>query len=323
MGRALTEAAAGTVLVTGGTGFIGAAVVRQLVEAGSKVVVFDRSDSMERLGGLERDVELVRGDIADVGSLHRLLARCQASTIIHLAFHVGMAELDEEPGLGVDANCKGFINILDAARAAHIDKVVWTSSAAVYGTPERYGGAPAREDDRFDPLNVYGVYKTFCEAIGAHYHSRLGVNNIALRPTNVFGSGRWFRGAATYTHDLFHGPVERRPVVLEWGDQVIDWLYVKDLVNAIVLAAQNRHLQERTFNICGHRATIREAAALVKKLRGHAEIEVMPGRRSIRTPWLDTARADQDLGYRPVLSLEQAFADCLGELERRMHQAPG
>lgn len=316
------DAAAGTVLVTGGTGFIGAAVVRRLVEAGRKVVVFDRSDSIERLVDVERDIELVRGDIADIDSLHRLLARCQATSIIHLAFHVGMAELDEEPRLGLDANCQGFINILDAARAANIDKVVWTSSAAVYGTPERYGGRPTHEDDRFDPLNVYGAYKVFCETIGAHYHARLGVNNIALRPTNVFGSGRWFRGAATYTHDLFHGPVERRPVALEWGDQMIDWLYVKELVNAIVLATQNQHLRQRTFNICGHRATIREAAALVKKLRSHAEIEVMPGVRSIRTPWLDTDRARDDLGYRPSLSLEEAFADCLGELERRM-EPPG
>jgi UDP-glucose 4-epimerase len=302
-------------LVTGGTGFIGSAVVRGLVEAGKRVVVFDRVRSMERLAGLEQHIEVVGGDIADLAALNRLVHAFKVTDIIHLAFHVGINELEHDPGQGVDANCTGFINILEAARMAGVKKVVWTSSAAVYGKQELYEGMPAGEDDRFDPQNAYGIFKVFCESIGAHYHSKLGVNNISLRPTNVFGSGRWFRGAATYTHDLFHGPVQGQPVLLEGGDQLIDWLYVKDLVNAILLATLSDRLQQRTFNICGHRATIGEAAALVKKLRSHADIGVRPGSRSLRTPCLDSRRARDDLRYHPLFSLEEAFADCLAELE--------
>lgn len=304
-----------TILVTGGTGFIGSTVVRRLVSSGYRVVVFDRSANTERLTGLEDDLELVVGDILDGASLTQVLTDFNVRKIAHLAFHVGITDLDEQPGQGADVNCKGFINVLEAARLADVNKVVWSSSAAVYGTAALYSEEGANEQDGFSPLNVYGMYKVFCESVATHYHCKLGVPNIALRPTNVFGSGRTLRGVATYAHDLFHGPVQGQAVTLERGDQMVDWLYVKDLAEAVFLALQNNDYKERVFNICGHRATVRQAADIVRRLWPTARIDVQPGQKQLRTPYIDSRRARTELGYQPLFTLEEAFQDCLHELE--------
>lgn len=301
-------------LVTGGSGFIGSEVVRELVAAGKNVVVFCRSGSSERLAGLEGDVKVVRGDIDDRVALQDTVARYKVSNIIHLAFCIDIAELEVTPGKGIEANCQGFINVLEAARSGNVNKVVWTSSAAVYGEQDRYKGLPVNEESPFYPLNVYGMYKVFCESLGEHYHHKLGVKNIALRPTIVFGSGRYFRGAATFAYDLFHGPAADRPISLERGDQLVDFLYVKDLAKSILLAVQSENLQHRAFNICGHLSTIREAAAVVCKINAAAQIEVQGGQLPMMAARLDTTKAEQELLYKPSYSLEAAFRECMEEV---------
>ncbi|MFZ5754174.1 MAG: NAD-dependent epimerase/dehydratase family protein [Bacillota bacterium] len=300
--------------VTGGSGFIGSAVVRELVEAGERVVVLSRSENMERLKGLVGKITLVKGDVADLASLLQVLSNYHVRCIIHLAYDVDILQLEKKPLAGIESNSKGLINIFEAARLLGIKRVVWSSSAAVYGEEKCYAKLPVDEEAPFFPLNVYGAYKAFAEWIGQHYHQSLGVENISLRPTIVFGSGRWYRGASTCAYDLFHGPITGNPVEIEWGDQLIDWLYVKDLAQAIVLASKAENLQHRTFNICGHRATVRQAAEIIKGIIPSAEIKVLPGKRPMWVPYLATSRAEEELGYKPVYSLEEAFKDCLKEI---------
>ncbi len=302
-------------LVTGGSGFIGSAVIARLIKQGERVVSFSRSGMMERLQGLEKDLMVVQGDVTDFDLLKRTLAEFKVSRLVHLAFYTDIVRLEADPGKGLDVNCRGFLNVLEAARQAGVERVVWTSSAAVYGEAERYDRLPINEEAPFYPLNIYGAYKCWCEWMGEHYHDKLGVPNIVLRPTIVFGGGRWFRGSAPYAYDLFHGPVEGRKVAIDCGDQLIDWLYVKDLSNAVAAAGLGRWPRHRAFNICGSRCTVSEAAALVKKLEPAAEIEVRPGRRPMWVPHLDMTRAEEELGYKPSLSLEEAFGEYLGELK--------
>jgi nucleoside-diphosphate-sugar epimerase len=309
--------------VTGGTGFIGSAVVRELAVAGEKVVVFSRSGNIERLKGIEKDIIVAKGDVADFSSLLSVLSSYPVECIIHLAYDVDILQLEQEPIKGVGSNSVGLINILEAARRFGIRRVVWSSSAAVYGEQKHYDKIPVEEEAPFFPLNVYGAYKAFAEWIGRHYHQNLGVENISLRPTIVFGSGRWYRGAATYAYDLFHGPVTGKPLEIECGDQLIDWLYVKDLARAIILASRAENLQHRAFNICGHRATVRQAAEIIKGIIPSAKIKVLPGKRPMWVPYLATRRAEEELGYKPAYSLEEAFQDCLKEIRVYYEQERG
>jgi nucleoside-diphosphate-sugar epimerase len=301
-------------LVTGGSGFIGSAVVAELAKAGRECVVFSRSGGAARLGPAAGKVAVAPGDITDAGRLREVLAAYPVDAIVHLAFFTDIGRLESEPQAGVGVNVNGFLNVLEAARTAGLRRVVWTSSAAVYGGNERYAGRPVKEDDPCFPLNVYGTYKVFCESLAEHYHTKLGVANIALRPTIVFGSGRWFRGAATYAYDLFHGPAAGKAVTVECGDQLVDWLYVKDLARAVVLACEAGDLAHRVFNICGQRALVREAAATMAELYPAAPIDVLPGQRPMWGPVLCTERAENDLGYRPAYRLPEAFRECVEEL---------
>lgn len=301
-------------LVTGGNGFIGAAVVAELVKAGRECVVFSRSGNAERLGPVGGKVVVEKGDITDAGRLRQVLAAYPVDAIIHLAFFTAIGRLETDPQAGVSVNVNGFLNVLEAARTAGLRRVVWTSSAAVYGGNERYGGGPIKEEYPYFPLNVYGTYKAFCESLAEHYHNNLGMANISLRPTIVFGSGRWFRGAATYAYDLFHAPASGKAVTIECGDQLVDWLYVKDLARAVVLACEADDLPHRTFNICGQRALVREAAAIMAKLYPAAPIDVLPGKRPMWGPVLCSERAENELGYRPAYELPEAFRECVEEL---------
>lgn len=303
------------VLVTGGSGFIGAAVTHEIIGMGRKAVVFSRTGKSERLAGIENSIEIIKGDISDFPLLLKVIKNYDISCIIHMAFFTDIQQLEASPQKGIDINCKGFLNILEAARSSGIERVVWTSSAAVYGETDRYGQLPVNEEAPFYPLNVYGQYKAWCEWMGGHYHNKLGVRNISLRPTIVFGSGRWFRGSAAYAYDLFHGPASGKPVVLEWGDQLVDWIYVKDLARAIVLAGTLGKLNHRTFNICGHRATVADAAEMVKKLEPLADIKVLSGKRPMWVPYLDMTRSENELGYRPSYSLEDAFSEYMKEIK--------
>ncbi|MDR7868554.1 MAG: NAD(P)-dependent oxidoreductase [Sporomusaceae bacterium] len=301
-------------LVTGGSGFVGAAVVEALVNAGRRAVVFSRSGSTARLGGATAGVVVERGDVTDAGQLRRVLTEYPVTAIIHLAFATDIGKLEADPSAGIDVNCRGFLNVLEAARAFAVNRVVWTSSAAVYGQDAKYGRLPIDEDASCHPLNVYGAYKVFCEAMAEHYHTKLAVSNIALRPTIVFGSGRWFRGAATYAYDLFHGPAAGAPVTLNCGDQLVDWLYVKDLARAVLLACDADPSAGRVFNICGHIATVREAASVMQELYPEAEIAVLPGKRPMWGPHLSSARAERILGFKTEYSLAAAFRECVDEL---------
>ncbi len=301
-------------LVTGGSGFIGAAVVGEMVKAGRECIVFSRSGNAARLAAAAKGVIIEKGDITDAGRLRQILAAYPVDTIVHLAFFTDIGRLETDPQAGACVNVNGFLNVLEAARAAGTRRVVWISSAAVYGGNEQYGGEPVKEEYPYHSLNVYGAYKVFCESLAEHYHNNLGVANISLRPTIVFGSGRWFRGAATYAYDLFHGPADERPVTVEYGDQMVDWLYVKDLARAVVLACEADDLPHRVFNICGHRALVREAAELMSRLYPAAPIEVLPGKRPMWGPVLCSERAENELGYRPAYGLVEAFQECVEQL---------
>lgn len=297
-------------LVTGGTGFLGQSVMRELVSSGKEVVSYSRSGSKVDLGSLSEQVRVVAGDIADLAHLIETIRAHQVQYLIHLAYFRDIQAQEKEPLQAVQANCLGFVNILEAARLTGIKRVVWCSSAAVYGHTGCYSQFPVNEDAPVWPLNVYGMCKAFNENISRHYWQKLGVDSIALRATIVYGGGR-YRGASGYAYDLFAGPACGQPVKVEHGDLIVDWVHVHDVAKAFVKACHAEHLSHRVFNICGHRCSVKEAAAIVRRLIPEAVIEVLPGQPEMWVPYLDSSRAIKELGYQPSYSLTEGFAECL------------
>jgi len=319
-----------TVLVTGGTGFIGAYAARELLAAGAEAVAYDVDPDPripERLG-IADDLRVVEGDVTDPVDLFRAVESHGVDRVVHLAALLTDASR-AAPRAAVDVNVGGLNAVLEAARTYDLDRVAWASSSAVYAPPAAYArddpgseggdGAgeagdgthvsrridPVDEDDLIGPATLYGACKAFGERLAATYAEAYGVPAVGLRPTLVYGPYRE-SGSATALTRVVEGPARGEAVTVGPGDHLFDWQHVADAGRAFAAAAlaDGSDLSRRVYNVCGERATLREVAAVVRDCLPDAEVTVTDEGDS---PWthameMDAARAD--LGYEPAYDLE-------------------
>ncbi|MFQ6076169.1 MAG: NAD-dependent epimerase/dehydratase family protein [Candidatus Bathyarchaeia archaeon] len=308
-----------TVLVTGGTGFIGSHVVRRLVGQGREVVALDISPNPENLREAKDKVRVVRGDVLDIVNLTDVIKRNHMDQIVHLAYMLTVASR-ENPQLALKVNCLGNNNVLEAARTTDVKRVVWASSLSVYGGDERYSDQPVDEETPIHITHggVYGGCKILNEIMGRHYRAAYGLDNIGLRFSGIYGPGRapTGKGAATaYWSSVIENPALGKPVRVPYVDDRYAFLYVKDAAKAIDLALEARGLQHMIFNICGSVHSFREIIDIVRRIIPDAIIETEPG--TSRTPLLySMERARLELGYEPTYDLETGIRDFVDEVRR-------
>jgi nucleoside-diphosphate-sugar epimerase len=300
-----------TVLVTGGTGFIGSYVAQDLVEAGHDVVAYDLSTDeriLEKLGVAD-DVEIVRGDITDPTSVFRAVRESGATRIVHLAALLTNLARDNPRG-AAEVNVMGTNNVFEAARTLddQVERVAWASSAAVYAPPANYDGDWVDEDDLVYPDTLYGATKEYNEHQARVYFEDHDVSHVGLRPTVAYGPYRETGGSA-FLANIVEKPAVGESFSVEYGDQVIDWQYVEDIAQAFRKAAfaPEEDLSQRIYNVRGEVATIREAVETVRDIVPDAEIEVSDEGELPWTQKLDMTDAQEDLGYEPEYDLEAGF----------------
>lgn len=312
-----------TVLVTGGTGFIGAYVAADLVEHGHNVVAFDLSTDKTRLErlGVADGVDVVRGDVTDPTAVVRAIRSTETTHVIHLAALLTDGARGN-PRAALEVNCGGTNNVFEAARTLpdQVERVTWASSAAVYAPPDRYptdgdgSGADAdgwvTEDDLVYPDTLYGATKEYNEHQARVYHEEYGVSHVALRPTVAYGPYRETGGSA-FLVDLIEKPALDESFSVEYGDQVIDWQYVWDIAQAFRKAtfAAESDLSQRVYNVRGECATIREVAETVASVVPGTDITVSDEGELPWTQTLDMSRAREDLGYDPEYDLESGVRE--------------
>lgn len=220
-----------TVLVTGAAGFVGSNLALELEKRSPdvQIIALDdfRASSFKNLLGFRGDV--LPFNVADKAWIASLGTR-PVDTIFHLASITDTTVLDEQKMMF--DNIEGFRNILDLAVVKKAD-VVYASSAAVYGSQDQ----PMKIEDGGLPNNVYGFSKWTLENLARHYSGTL--KTVGLRYFNVFGPREEYKGsAASMTYQLFQQMVEgKRPRIFKFGEQKRDFVYVKDVVNATILAA--------------------------------------------------------------------------------------
>lgn len=178
------------ILITGGTGFIGAGAVRRLVAKGHEVRVFDNNSrgALRRLADMGGEYEMVEGDIRDAAAVQRAAAGC--TQVLHLAYVNGTEFFYSQPELVLDVGVRGMLNVLDACRACGIRDLILASSSEVYQTPGRVPTderVPLVVPDPLNPRYSYGGGKIICELMALNYGRTQFDRVVIFRPHNVYG----------------------------------------------------------------------------------------------------------------------------------------
>jgi nucleoside-diphosphate-sugar epimerase len=307
-------AASETVLVTGGTGFIGSYVAKSFVENGHDVVAYDLSTDPRILEKLDiaDDVEIRRGDVTDSTDVVNAVAETGASRIVHLAALLTNTA-ESNPRAALKVNVEGTSNVFEAARTLddQVERVAWASSAAVYAPPHNYddgGDWWVTEDDLVYADTLYGATKEYTEHQARVYHEEYGVDHVAIRPTVAYGPYRETGGSA-FLANIVEKPALGESFSVEYGDQEIDWQHVEDIAQAFRLAAftPEEDLSQRVYNVRGELASIRKAAETVEGIIPDADIEVSDEGELPWTQRLDMTAFQEDTGYEVQYDLESGF----------------
>lgn len=294
------------VLVTGGAGFIGSNIVERLLELGHQPVVMDNLSSGYRQN-LVPGVPFVEADVRDREAVSRAAEECEV--ILHLAASVGNKRSIDHPLVDSAINVLGTLNVLEAARANGIGRVVFSSSAGIFGELKTL---PIAEDHPQDPDSPYGTSKLAAEKMCLVYNKLYGMHNVCLRYFNVFGPHQRYDAYGNVI-PIFALRVLKREVLTIFGDgeQTRDFVNVHDVADANIQAALTSEVIG-VFNIgSSTRITINELAHLTQEVSG-INVEVVhaaPRPGDVRHSLADIRAAQAAFGFVPQVAFEQGLAE--------------
>jgi UDP-arabinose 4-epimerase len=323
------------ILVTGGAGYIGSHVCKALAHGGYQPIALDNlsrghADAV-RWGPLERL------ELADTEAVRRALERHRVMAVIHLAAYAYVGESEVAPELYYRNNVIGTLRLLDALRAAGVERIVFSSTCATYGAPRQL---PIREDHPQEPLNPYGHTKLFIERVLRSYRAAHGLRSVSLRYFNAAGAdpeGEIGEDHEPETHIIplaIQAAFGRRSVIEIFGRDyptpdgtaVRDYVHVTDLADAHVKALA--HLQgggeSHSLNLgTGRGYSVLEVLDAVRRVCGRPVPVVDAPRRSGDSPSLvaDATQAAKVLGWHPKFSDLETILDSATRWERRRHAA--
>ncbi len=302
------------VLVTGGAGTIGSHVVDQLVAKGATEIVVLDNLVRGRMANLARALEngpvrVVEGDIRDVELVRELTAG--KDLVFHLAA-IRITQCAQEPRLANEVLVDGTFNVIEAAVQAGVSKLIASSSASVYGLADHF---PTTEQQHpYHNDTFYGAAKAFNEGTLRSFHAMNGLDYVALRYFNVYGPRMDIHGL--YTEVLIRW-MERidagtAPLILGDGLQTMDFVHVKDIARANILAAESDATDE-VFNIaCGVETSLNQLAqALLDVMKSDLKPEYGPARtvNGVTRRLADTSLAAQRIGFQAEIGLHDGLRD--------------
>ncbi len=308
-----------TLLVTGACGFIGSWIVRQLMERGLRPILTDLSRDLSRLSFLaprSEDLPFVAGDITAPDFLVSICRDYQVNRILHLAaWQIPLCRAD--PIGGAMVNVIGTVRVFETARALNgqVERIVYASSAAVFGPPLLYPDRPVRETTILWPATHYGAYKVCNELTANAYWSEWGIHSAGLRPHTVYGFGRDVGVTADITSAL-KALVLGQPFRIRFGG-LVDLQYARDVAEAFVRCVLADLPGARIYNLRGHPVTVseivREMVRLVPEGEGLLSFDEKP------LPILaecDDSALQKDVGPVPITPVSEGFEETLQQFRK-------
>ena len=309
----------GVALVTGGAGFIGshlAETLANLVGVETVVVVDDLSNgSLKNLEVCRRTGKLIfiHGDVRDETLMRKVLNDYGVDYIFHHAARVSVSDSVKDPLTTESVNVGGALAVLKAAMDFDIKRLVLASSCVIYGKAKNL---PISEEEPPRPMSPYGVSKMASEAYWILAHELYGLKTVALRYFNVYGPrqrpGEYGGVISSFVSRVLKG---LPPIVYGDGEQTRDFVHVRDVVKANLLAASKLRVIGEALNIAsGREVSINELAGLVLRLAGLEGLRPEhgpPRPGDIRRSWADISKARRLLSYEPEISLEEGVRELL------------
>jgi nucleoside-diphosphate-sugar epimerase len=299
-------------LVTGGAGFIGSHITEALLALGAKVTVLDDLSGGDEanLDGLPGKAKFLKGSILDKALVAEAVKGC--AFVFHQAALGSVPRSVEKPELYNEVNTTGTLNVLEAARRAGVNRVMFAASSSAYGDSEVL---PKIESMVPAPRSPYAANKVAGEALMQAYSASYGIDSAALRYFNIFGPRQNANSAyaaviAAFAKALFAG---ERPVIFGDGEQSRDFTYVENAVHANLLAARStKNIEGKAINVaCGQRITVNELAKQMAQMIGRPDLTPIykPDRAGdVKHSLADMTRARDLLGYDVAVTFSAGLA---------------
>ena len=307
------------ILITGGLGFIGSNLARRLVELGADVTLVDSlipeyGGNLFNIAGIEHKVRINISDVRDEHSM-RYLVQGQ-DYLFNLAGQTSHMDSMQDPNTDLEINCRAQLSILETCRRYNPNiKIVFASTRQVYGKPAYL---PVDERHILRPMDVNGINKMAGEWYHILYNNVYGIRACALRLTNTYGPRMRIKDARqTFLGVWIRSLVEGKPFEVWGGEQLRDFTYVDDAVEAFLLAAVREDANGQVYNLGGCEViSLRELAELSVKINGGGNFQVQdfPAERKridIGDYYADDRNIRKELGWEPQFNLEKGLARTL------------
>lgn len=310
------------VLLTGGYGCIGSWIAKNLLDRGDRVWIYDLKEDPKRMRLIMTEAQLrqiafVQGDVTDLPRIKETLAKNQITHIVHLAgLQVPVCRAD--PLLGAKVNVLGTLAVFEAVRQldGQIKRLVYTSSAAVFGPPEAYPKTQLADEVLLTPSTHYGVFKCCNEGNARIYFQDHGISSVGLRPWTVFGVGRDFGMTSEPTKAIKSLALNRAYHITYGGVQ--DMQYVDDVAKIAVRCLEAPYQGAKSYNLRGHVVDLPTLHRAMVEVEPAAAKLITFGERQIAIAYdLDDSALQRDLGPMPRTPLMEGIRRTL-EMFRRL-----
>jgi UDP-glucose 4-epimerase len=309
-------------LVTGGTGFIGSYVARDLLNAGKEVVCLQRSGVTPIFRGVVGEdsvdkVKIVQGDMSNTLLVFNLVREYKIDVIAHIGFILLSGGISEaQPAYTLQVNCVGMSNILEAGRLLGVRKIVWTSSSQALGRVGEYYQKPIGDDAIYLPDSMYSATKVLNEFMAKLYYHQFGVDSIGFRIGFILGVDKPLGRGGGFTKFL-KAAATNVPVTMAAmeADRVRALGYVENVSDLIVKACEAPTTKTRTFNAADYLCSCRQLVESIRRVNPNAQVTLKDGVSSEEATWggapneptLDTTGVRTELGWKPKYRLEEAL----------------